>query len=428
MNIIHKLKNKHKGYSAIVIVFLVATVGITLATSISSTLIAREKMFRNMVDSVQAYYVAESGVEDMVVRLVDPNLDFDWSTNLSVWGTSVTTALSQDGNTFTINSEAIKNTLQKNIRLSLMSTTDGESFNYGVQIGPGGIEMRNSGTIVGNVYSGGDIVGTNSPIITGDAWVSGNHKIDNFTVNGSAHAHTLDDSAIGQNAYYQTIIDTTVNGTSFPGSADPPDLTMPVTDEEINTWKADVAEGVVLNGDQLIDGDMVTAFGLTKIVGDLNIEGDARVTLGGTLWVTGDIVIQNNAVFMLDPGYGGTSGVVVADGTIRFSNNSRVCGSEGYDEATNVCNTSNDSFIIFVSTANVNRSILLQNLADIRGIVYAPYGEIEMENNAHVVEASANSLFIENNVVVTYDTGLINLNFSSGPGGGWALGQWEEIE
>lgn len=55
----------------------------------------------------------------------------------------------------------------------------GVSFNYGIQVGEGGLEMGNSNSITGadgakgSVYSNGSIVGGNSNTITGDVWIAG---------------------------------------------------------------------------------------------------------------------------------------------------------------------------------------------------------------------------------------------------------------
>jgi len=49
----------------------------------------------------------------------------------------------------------------------------GVSFNYGVQVGSGGLSMSNNSKVVGSVYSNGNISMTNGAVITGDAYVAG---------------------------------------------------------------------------------------------------------------------------------------------------------------------------------------------------------------------------------------------------------------
>lgn len=49
----------------------------------------------------------------------------------------------------------------------------GVSFNYGVQVGEGGLELGNNNTVNGSIYSNGNISAGNNNTITGDAWVAG---------------------------------------------------------------------------------------------------------------------------------------------------------------------------------------------------------------------------------------------------------------
>lgn len=417
-----------KGYSAIVSVFLVSTIGLVLAGNISALMIARQKITRNVLGAAQSYYTAEAGIEDAVLRVIDPVIPEQTNISLSLAGSTASTTIAQSGNNITISSSGNKNNFFRNLQLDLTAVTDGASFNYGVQIGSGGLEMKNSGRVEGNVYSDGDIIGTNSPVITGDAWASGNHKIQGFRVDGDAHAHTLQTDSIGGDAYYTTKTGTTVGGTNYPGSADPPAQTMPISDTLINSWKDDALAGGNYVGNYLIENN--ATLGPTKITGNLTIQGNAVVTLTGTVWVTGNIILQNNGVIQLDVGYGANDGVIIADGSITLQNNFVICGSEGYLVGSNpiVCNAASGSYALLVSTKSGDNAINMGNNAKLNGILYAPYGELEIENSAFLKEATAYEIDIENNVIVRYETGLVNLNFSSGPGGGWIIGQWQEVK
>ena len=417
-----------KGYSALVTVFLVSTIGLILAGNMSALMIARQKIIRNVLGAAQSYYTAEAGIEDALLRVIDPAIPEQTNISLSLAGSTASTTIFQSGNNTTISSSGNKNNFFRNLQLAVTAATDGASFNYGVQIGAGGLEMKNSGRVEGNVYSDGDIIGTNSPVITGDAWVSGNHKIKGFRVDGDAHANTLQSDSIGRDAYYQTKTGTTVSGTNYPGSADPPALTMPISDTLINSWKDDALAGGIYTGNYLIEN--ITDLGPIKIIGNLTIEGDAVVTLTGTVWVTGNIILQNNGIIQLASGYVTNDCVIIDDGNITLQNNFLVCGSEGYNISSNpkVCNTANTSYVLFVSTKSGDGAIDMKNDASLNGILYAPYGGLEIENNAFLKEATAYKLKIENNTIVRYESGLVNLSFSSGPGGGWTIGQWQEIQ
>ncbi len=422
------MRINNKGYSAIVAVFLVSAIGLILAGNISALMMARQKITRNVLSSAQSYYTAESGIEDALLRVIDPAIPEQTNIALSLAGSVASTTIAQVGNNVTISSSGDKNDFFRNLQVALTASTDGASFNYGVQIGSGGLEMKNSGRVEGNVYSDGDIIGVNSPVITGDAWASGVHKIEGFRVDKNAHAHTLKNDSIGADAYYQTISGTTVTGVNYPGSADPPAQTMPISDTLINSWKDDALAGGTYTGDYLIENN--ATLGPKKIIGNLTIQNDAVVTLTGTIWVTGNILLQNNnqGGIQLDPGYGANDGIIIADGSVILQNNFTVCGSEGYNTTTKLCNTANGSYMLLVSTKVGIDAINMKNDASLNGILYAPYGELEIENNAFLKEATAYKMIIENNTIVRYETGLINLSFSSGPGGGWNIGQWQEVQ
>ncbi|MCK4525252.1 MAG: hypothetical protein KAU07_02355, partial [Candidatus Andersenbacteria bacterium] len=61
-------------------------------------------------------------------------------------------------------------------------------------------------------------------------------------------------------------------------------------------------------------------------------------------------------------------------------------------------------------------------------IVYSSNGTTFLKNNAVLKEAIAKKLVTSNNTDVFYETGLVNVNFTSGPGGGWIINDWNEIE
>src|SRR3989338_2263858 len=426
-----KLLN-NKGYSAIVSVLLATIVGLIIVMSLTSSMISREKLIRNVVGSAQSYYTAEAGLEDMLLRMIDPDLSYDWEYILSLAGATAEIGLGLDDGVYVIESFADKDSFVRGVEVSLVPATEGISFNYGMQVGQGGILMKNDSTIEGSIYSNGNIVGVNSANATGDVWVAGpSGLVDNFNVGGDVRAHTITDTVVDGDAYYA--VDSggnTFNGAEFPGSADPDTVDFPITDDQINSWKAAALAGGTI-GTQDID-DMDFSLGPVRINGDLRISGngDDTFTFDGTVWVTGNLVLENSAGIELNAGYGDNSGVMIVDGDIDLKNNVIICGSEGYNEDIVDCNTPNDSYIMFITTANQldtsDPAIMMQNNTQLRGILYAPYGLLFIQNSATLKEATAYQMQVENNSTIIYESGLVNLNFTSGPGGGWLIGNWLE--
>jgi hypothetical protein len=61
-------------------------------------------------------------------------------------------------------------------------------------------------------------------------------------------------------------------------------------------------------------------------------------------------------------------------------------------------------------------------------ILNAQNGYVRFSNNAGAKEATGYKIILDNNAYITYDSGLANVNFSSGPSGGWNIISWKEVE
>lgn len=240
-------------------------------------------------------------------------------------------------------------------------------------------------------------------------------SISNLTVGGDAHANTLNSLTVTRNAYYQTKNSTTVGGTSYPGSADPPQKDLPITDANIDDFQDQASAGGTYTGDYVVPLGGTATLGPKKIAGNLVLNNNSTLILTGTLWVTGTMNFSNNAVIKLDPDYGADSGAIVGDGTISISNNVSFLGS----------GTTN-SFMLLATKSTSNSAIDVSNNAS-NIILAAPDGCINISNNGGANALTAKCLSLSNNATVNYVTGLADVNFSSGPGGSFQAFGWQEI-
>jgi len=305
------VKLDNSGYAAIVSVFLVITIGLVTISSISSLMSIREKITRNSINSIQSYYAAESAIEDTLLRVMDSGMSYEMTNTLILSSSTATVVLEQVDNTLVVTAMGDKNNFNRSLQVQLEPETDGINFNYGIQTGQGGVLMKNNSAIVGNLYSGGDVVGVNAASSSGDVFVSGpTGKIDNFEVGGDAHAHTIKNSEVGGDAYYQHISGSTVDGVSHSGSPDPEPVDMSITQEQIDEWKEFAEDGGEIGDYEFEDG--TASLGPVKINGDLTLGGDGNdvFTLTGVIWVTGDVIFENNGILRLSSGYGNTSGMI----------------------------------------------------------------------------------------------------------------------
>jgi len=292
------------------------------------------------------------------------------------------------------------------------------SFHYATQVGDGGIEMKNNSRIIGNVFSNGSILAQDLASASGTTIVARNgNKISGLIVKEDAKVDICENSNIEKTLTCATNNGcTALNSEVLTGEITPRD--MPISSSTIQGWKDEAASGGVISSLNL-SGSQVLKLGPKKIEGDLLIENQAKLTMTGTIWVTGNIHLKNNSILELDSEYAG-SGVIIADGSILLENNviSRGSGQEG-------------SYLMLLSTNSSldpsNPAIKMQNNAKV-DVIYTSDGLIQLLNNADLRSICAYKLLLENNVTLTYEVGLEDTSFSSGPGGGWEVTSWKEIE
>ena len=61
-------------------------------------------------------------------------------------------------------------------------------------------------------------------------------------------------------------------------------------------------------------------------------------------------------------------------------------------------------------------------------VLVAQNGTISFTGSAGAKQATAYKLSLSGSTTVTYESGLADINFSSGPSGSWALTSWKETQ
>lgn len=230
---------------------------------------------------------------------------------------------------------------------------------------------------------------------------------------GNAYAHTVTNSTIAGTNYCQT--GTGNNKTCDSSLADPTQVAMPITDQNILDWKATALAGGTTTGSiNLSSGSH--SYGPRKIVGNMDLNNSVDVTLNGVLWITGNFSMSNNSTLRLSSSYGGSEGLIIVDGTITISNSSQVLGSG-----------TSGSYIMLLSTSTSSSAINLSNSGRV-GILYAHNGTVQINNDTNLVAVTGKNLSMNNNATITFDSGLVNSNFVTGPSGGWSVSSWKETE
>ncbi len=163
----NKIKIKYNGGAAMmVLVVFFVFISLTILMGIVTPTVREYRTITDNFKSKQTYFLAESGIEDVVYRLKN-NIKTDVTETL-VLGKSETTTTITDitGNQKEISSLADTNSIQRKVNV-ILDTGVGASFSYGVEIGAGGFQMDNGSQIIGSVYSNGPIFGSGS--ISGSA-------------------------------------------------------------------------------------------------------------------------------------------------------------------------------------------------------------------------------------------------------------------
>ncbi len=262
----------------------------------------------------------------------------------------------------------------------------------------GGMSM-----IGGNDYTTGVYVGTT---VSDDAWA---HTVKGATVTGTIYCQT--------SSYTNKPCNTT--------KPDPSPQPMPLSDGNIQEWKDDAEAGGIITGDYHV-GWQGADIGPKKITGNLLVDGGGTLTLTGTLWVQGKITLTGGAKLKLSTIYGANSGAIVSDNYVSIGGGSTFSGS-GTD----------GSYPFLITTSNCpvgpscagNNAIYLSGGAGTVALV-AQSGTVQINGGSSLKAVTANQIVMSGGATLEYDSGLINENFFSGPGGSWEMTPqtWQLLE
>lgn len=408
-----------RGFAAILSLLIIAAVVVLLAIGAGLISLRNQRTTYNSVRSAQSLVLAEAALEDSLLRITDPSLSYQSSETLTLNGHTATTTISQVGPTVSVATQGDVETRIRRLGIELVKNSTEASFFYGVQVGEGGLIIdHKDGKVIGNVYANGTSYGKGS--VTGSITVGGDgNELQDLDIGENAFAYGCDNATIvGDLTTHEGGVSTcTVGGSTSTQSESFETLDFPITDEQINTWKSQAADGGTLSGNQTISSNQ--DLGPIKIDGNLTIDNNVTVNITGNVWVTGTFNTNNNAIVALDSGYGANSGIFIVDSNIDLDNNVIMRGTSDPASYLIVIGTSS-------SQAEASAAMDVKNNLD-GAILFTPHGIMVVHNNANLVEAMAHKLLLKN-ATVSYETGLENVNFTSGPSGGWDIRSWQETQ
>lgn len=425
-----KLSSLESGQAMITAVVLLVFVSVAIMLGLGSSAIKDIKITGDFVKSKQSYFVAESGVEDVAYRIKKIKQISSFEV-LALNGAIATTTITDVGSNKELLSVSALDSHARKVKTTVSSATTGVGFVYGMQVGEGGVFLENSAKVRGNLYSNGPVTGQNSNIVYGDVVSAGSSGlVDGVYSTSTVRAHTIQNSTIDKDAYYQSISGTTVSGTLYPGSADQATTSMPIAESVIDDWEQGALLGGVISSPCPYEINANTTIGPIKINCDLKITNDPTITLNGNIWVAGNIEVTNKVTMQVSPSFGSKSIVVIADkpsdrttsSKIKLTNTSNYYGSGSGNSYVLLLSRNRDAKV-----GGGNKAIEVSNTAQGDILVYSSEGEIELTNSSKLKEVTAYKVRAKNSTEISYEIGLASTLFSAGPSGGSDISGWREV-
>src|SRR3989344_2475029 len=429
-------QSRYQKGQIILLALVLAGVFFMVSTALISFVASYGRSERASVAATQALAIAEGALDQAAYQL-NQSPSYGGQANTLLGNGTFTIAVSNiDSGTKRITATGFVPNSQNPVAIKIIKANVGlsdsnVSFHYGIQAGEGGFIMDNTSKVVGNVFSGGSVIGSSQNYIYGDVVSSGpNGLVYGIHATSSVYAHTIgnvsESTIIDKDSYYYAAqTNTTVGGTSHPGSIDQASSSLPISDEQISEWETIAAAGgtaTCTEGPYNISSESVS-LGPVKIPCDLNINGSSVVTINGHIWVTGNITVQNSSVVKMSAALRSSNVAVIADNPSNRLTSSVI---RVQNTATFQNSGTAGSFVFLISqnnsaeTGGEEEAFELSNSASAL-VAYAAHGLIPLANTVTLKEVTAYKIKLKNSASVTYDTGLPSTVFQSGPGGSWSF-------
>ncbi len=419
---------KNEGQAIITAVLFFLFISGLVVSGVVAPITRRVQSVRDFYHSRESYFVSEASNEDVVYRIKNGK-QYSSTETLSLSNETATTTTATVGTILQVTSTGASDLRIRKSQTDL-SLGSGTSFNYGVQVGNGGFALENNASVNGNIYSNGPITGGQANIVSGDAVsagatgaIIGNGSGDKIKINGNAYAHSITSAQIGQGAWYQSITTSTVGGTSHSGSADQPAAIMPLSDTYIADLETDAASGGTITTPCPYHISGTVTLGPKKINCDLLIDGNSVVTLTGNIWVNGSIEVSGNAIVKIASSLGKRSVSIIADEANHLTGSTVVLANNAQFNYSGTAG----SYILLISQnsgdENGNSTVAISATNNNTGelLLYAAHGEVRLGNNIQLKEVTGYTVRAQNNTVLTYQTGIASMTFSSNPSGGYQI-------
>jgi len=448
-----KKVKRNSGAAMLISVIFFLFISLAIISGLVGPTVREFKNASMNLNSKKSYFLAESGTEDALYRIIN-NITISDSEILTLNNNSATTTISNlFGNSKQISSLGDVGNLQRETNVTLQAGA-GVGFNYGIQSGTGGFTLSGGSTITGNVYSNANIQASSGVHITGTAIAAGatsyigdglgrpyvGSVVIGSGETGDAWAYSVVGGSVAGNLYCQ--IGNKNNKACDTSHGIPPAQPMPFTQENIDAWKTEGAAGGVItnpagssssscrqnkncpcpgnsasdnNAKNCVVNDVGATFGPGKIIGNLVVNGGGTLTLTGTLYVVGTISVTGGGKIKLPANFSQYSATIISDGYVLLNGGSYTgSGTLGS--------------YLFVVTTNTGNPALTVSGGSGAIAVCAQEGTVALSGGISINAAVGKKITVTGGSSVTYQDGLASPSFQSGPSGGWTIGGWGETQ
>ena len=446
---------KDSGSAAILIILVLGLVSVLIGISLTKTGYGASLMGRNTAASSDAFYAANSGVEDAfykVKNVVGYGVSSPETYELTIGEGTAKVTVSGTESKRTIKSVGKSGRYVRRIEAEIQDTTLRPGFEYAIHSGVGGVELRNTTVVTGrddsdgNVFSNSYIKGAKSDhnpdgtcknaasAVEGFVWAV--TDIDKIAPNDSGVCVTKDAHAENFKYCYINGIPYGPNTPSAdctsgqPWQNEPVPDPVPLPDMGVDDIKDHlIRDGDYWSGDCIADasGGPQDCTEGTGIIGNLIIDGDLikpsneNINVSGPIWVKRGINFESNGIVGLTPDITEVSQIVVADEPIIIDSNVTF-GSNG------------TAFLFFIATYVPGSgeicddpSISLSSNTE-SVLFYANQGCITVTANSSFHGAIlGEKILVDNNSQVEYDPALAEALFGITKEGGWQTLSFKEL-
>jgi len=474
-------KSRQQGQTMIITVLFFVFISLALGAIMLNKTLSSLDLVLTTGNSIESMILADTAAEEGVYRMHSGFEDWsEWTDDEKELEVSVADRQAdvklrrlEGGRHFNIQAEGeIEGAVRKASRDLFQGR--GLSFMHGVQAGRGGLELRNSAEIIGDVYSTGPIESEHGRPIKGSAVSSGYQDngiierglIEGVEVQGTANAWEINGVELYRGYAQQADNVSSLNGggnnyfcceeedscenidEDLKGSEEcegffyevPEEKEPIISDEIIDDWKFDVeidSETEIIECDEGENEYVIEEgreLGPAIIDCDLTISGQTKVNIQGNIWVTGDLKLDGAGssddalTLSLDESLEDESAVIITSGKLDLHNHIDFNTLE-----------EKSSYILLLSTLDQTGDIdggddpedpavdiNVEATGDV--FVHAPFGEVVLKQNSVMTEVTGYRIKLRNSAKVIYEEGLQNVVFGSGPLGDYFLRGWREEE